>query len=67
MSTPSLAAVPVSDTRACSIHFLREFHPADAERSGNETPDEPFAPEFVYDAMRLTKRFDTMRVSAIVC
>jgi ubiquitin carboxyl-terminal hydrolase 10 len=57
----------VSDARAFSIHFLREFHPADAERSGNETPDEPFAPEFVYDAMRLTKRFDTMRVSAIVC
>lgn len=53
------------------IHFLREFLPADAS-NGIDSPrlgqdasaaaaSEPFLPEFVYDAMRLNKRFDQMR------
>lgn len=29
----------------------------------DEIISEPFVPEFVYEAMRLNKRFDTMRVS----
>ncbi|GAC74183.1 ubiquitin-specific protease [Moesziomyces antarcticus T-34] len=55
------------------IHFLREFLPADASHALNDGPlpgqdastaaaaSEPFLPEFVYDAMRLNKRFDQMR------
>lgn len=53
------------------IHFLREFLPTDATNSidspqlGQDASlaaaSEPFLPEFVYDAMRLNKRFDQMR------
>lgn len=49
------------------IHFLREFLPADANTSTDgqdaaiAAASEPFVPEFVYDAMRLNKRFDQMR------
>ncbi|KAJ1033898.1 hypothetical protein NDA16_000106 [Ustilago loliicola] len=54
------------------IHFLREFLPADAANAidsplpGRDGPaaaaaSEPILPEYVYDAMRLNKRFDQMR------
>ncbi|CBQ68389.1 related to Ubiquitin carboxyl-terminal hydrolase 10 [Sporisorium reilianum SRZ2] len=50
------------------IHFLREFHPVHTGSShALDSPQlahdasEPFVPEFVYDAMRLNKRFDQMR------
>ena len=52
------------------IHFLREFLPADSSNSFDSpsasvhdaaAASEPFIPEFVYDAMRLNKRFDQMR------
>ncbi|CDS01437.1 hypothetical protein [Sporisorium scitamineum] len=52
------------------IHFLREFQPTHATTTTSNSlhspqfaPDasEPFVPEFVYDAMRLNKRFDQMR------
>ena len=53
------------------IQFLREFLPADASQSFDSpqlvhdasiaAASEPFVPEFVYDAMRLNKRFDQMR------
>ncbi|KAJ9473950.1 Ubiquitin carboxyl-terminal hydrolase 3 [Pseudozyma hubeiensis] len=49
------------------IQFLREFLPADASMPTDfadpavAAASEPFVPEFVYDAMRLNKRFDQMR------
>lgn len=53
------------------IQFLREFLPVDSSHSldspslGHDASiaaaSEPFVPEFVYDAMRLNKRFDQMR------
>lgn len=53
------------------IQFLREFLPVDSSTSldarhpGQDgfiaAASEPFVPEFVYDAMRLNKRFDQMR------
>ncbi|PWN28295.1 cysteine proteinase, partial [Jaminaea rosea] len=59
------------------VQFLREFHLANggngsSSRSHHETGapngftptaahSEPFVPEFVYEAMRLNKRFDLMR------
>ena len=62
-STPLMEAV---------INFLREFHVLDKAQSASEDwlvptmptgASEAFVPEFVYDAMRLNKRFDQMRVS----
>ncbi|CCF50537.1 hypothetical protein NDA11_006027 [Ustilago hordei] len=53
------------------IHFLREFLPADAANAIDSpfpghggsaaAASEPILPEYVYDAMRLNKRFDQMR------
>ncbi|PWZ03698.1 cysteine proteinase [Testicularia cyperi] len=54
------------------VQFLREFHLQDGFGAGAPTPaetldggvaaySEPLLPEFVYDAMRLNKRFDQMR------
>ncbi|UZJ57485.1 hypothetical protein CBS101457_006805 [Exobasidium rhododendri] len=66
-STPLMEAV---------IGFLSEFHPipVSVQKALQETPSkaidilreidassEPFAPEFLYDAMKMNKRFDTMR------
>lgn len=59
-----------------SIHFLKEFHripsaPRDDDPAAAssyvdlirevQASSEPFVPEFVYEAMRLNKRFDLMR------
>lgn len=55
------------------VQFLREFHLAQRTRGArdavagqsdlvsNPQLSEPFVPEFVYEAMRLNKRFDLMR------
>lgn len=55
------------------VQFLREFHLAPRTKSAREAAagqsdlvtnpqlSEPFVPEFVYEAMRLNKRFDLMR------
>ncbi|CEH15114.1 ubiquitin-specific protease [Ceraceosorus bombacis] len=54
-STPLMEAI---------IQFLREFHPVPSGAPPSAQAldaSEPFVPDFVYDAMRLTKRFDTMR------
>ncbi|PWN17999.1 cysteine proteinase, partial [Microstroma glucosiphilum] len=52
------------------VHFLREFHLAERPRGGrtgaselapNPQLSEPLVPEYVYEAMKLNKRFDLMR------
>ncbi|CAO1628969.1 unnamed protein product [Parajaminaea phylloscopi] len=53
------------------VHFLREFRltrtATSSEGRGQPPPlgtadmSDPFVPEYVYDAMRLNKRFDSMR------
>lgn len=43
------------------VQFLREFQTTRTRDALSAAQAEPFVPEFVYEAMRLNKRFDLMR------
>jgi hypothetical protein len=44
------------------IEFINEFKVISEDQSSEETNGTPFAPEYVYDALRGRKRFDSMKV-----
>lgn len=48
------------------IEFVNEFRPESTTNPADHNPEpygEPFVPEYVYDALRGQKRFDSLRVS----
>lgn len=44
------------------IEFVTEFKVISEEQKNEEAYGAPFAPEYVYDALRGRKRFDSMKV-----
>ncbi len=68
-----LTSAPSTPPPTHRIAFIREFqHASKFEKGGLDpqammelqTASEPFSPDNVYDAMRMKKRFDAMRVSS---